>query len=101
MSRIIVQLHVHTGCDAISGFFGHGKKSVMKLFSKSKDLYSLLKGKFSITSFSTLLFNFLLAPNECATYSTNLLSFHAYWFQHEAVYAIYFYIIYFYILGKL
>ena len=56
MSRIIVQLHVHTGCDAISGFFGHGKKSVMKLFSKSKDLYSLLKGKFSNNSIFPLFF---------------------------------------------
>ena len=43
-SRIIVQLHVATGADSISGFFGHGKKSVMQNALKSKDAHSLLKG---------------------------------------------------------
>ena len=29
-SKIIVQLYYHTGADAVSAFFGHGKKSIMK-----------------------------------------------------------------------
>ena len=36
MSGIRVKLHVDTGCDAISSFFGQGKKSVMKLFLKTE-----------------------------------------------------------------
>ncbi len=41
MSKNVVQLHVNTGADAISGFFGHGKMSVVKNVMKSKDVVSL------------------------------------------------------------
>ena len=30
LATIIVQLHVLTGCDATSGFFGRGKKVIMR-----------------------------------------------------------------------
>jgi len=29
-SKVVLQLYYHTGADALSGFFGHGKKSVMR-----------------------------------------------------------------------
>ena len=29
-AKVIIQLYYHTGADAVSAFFGHGKKSVMK-----------------------------------------------------------------------
>ena len=40
VSKIIVPLHIH---DAISGFFAHGKKSVMEKTVKSLDAMQLLK----------------------------------------------------------
>ena len=43
MSNVIVQLHVATGCDSISAFYGHGKKSIMQQAMKSEDIYNLLK----------------------------------------------------------
>ena len=42
-AEIIVPLHIHTGADAISGFFGHGKKSVVKATFKSKEAHRLLE----------------------------------------------------------
>ena len=44
MAKIIVQLHVSTGADAISGFFGHGKMSIMKKVVKSESARGYLKG---------------------------------------------------------
>eukprot|EP00112_Aurelia_sp_Birch-Aquarium-sp1_P018096 Seg4270.2 transcript_id=Seg4270.2/GoldUCD/mRNA.D3Y31 product="hypothetical protein" protein_id=Seg4270.2/GoldUCD/D3Y31 len=41
MSKIVVQLHVNTGADAVSGFFGHGKMSVAKSVMKHGDIVSL------------------------------------------------------------
>ena len=41
MSKVIVQLHVNTGADAVSGYFGHGKMSVAKNVIKSGDINSL------------------------------------------------------------
>ena len=35
LPTIIVQLHVHTGCDATSSFFGRGKKVIMTNVMKS------------------------------------------------------------------
>eukprot|EP00794_Sanderia_malayensis_P017851 gene17851-19634_t len=43
VSKIIVPLHIHTGADAVSGFFGHGKKSVVEKTVKSSDAMQLLK----------------------------------------------------------
>lgn len=43
MSNVIVQLHVATGCDSISAFYGHGKKSIKQQAMKSEDIYNLLK----------------------------------------------------------
>ena len=43
VSKIIVPLHIHTGADAISGFFAHGKKSVMEKTVKSLGAMQLLK----------------------------------------------------------
>ena len=41
ISKIIVQLHVNTGADALSGFFGRGKMSVAKNVMESGDIISL------------------------------------------------------------
>ena len=40
-AKIIVPLHIHTGAVAISGFFGHEKKSVVKATFKSKEAHRL------------------------------------------------------------
>ena len=44
--KIIVPLHIHSGADAISAFYGHGKKSIVQSAIKSEDSLSLLYGKF-------------------------------------------------------
>ena len=41
MSNVIVQLHVATGCDSISAFYGHGKKSIMQQAMKSLYIYMI------------------------------------------------------------
>ena len=43
VSKIIVPLHIHTGADALSGFFGHGKKSVVEKTVRSLDAMELFK----------------------------------------------------------
>ena len=43
VSEIIVQLHVHSGADAVSGFFGRSKKSIYDLSIKSPDNMKLLE----------------------------------------------------------
>ena len=35
IARIIVPLHVNSGADAVSGFFGHGKKTILQKLMKS------------------------------------------------------------------
>ena len=44
VSKIIVPLHCHTGSDLSSGFYGHGKASIMKQLQKSQGSTSLLTG---------------------------------------------------------
>ena len=39
---IIIQLHVFTGCDSVSGFFGHGKSSVYPKPSNIEEVKQLL-----------------------------------------------------------
>ena len=41
VSKIIVQLNVNTGADAVSGFFGHEKMSIAKNVIKSGNINSL------------------------------------------------------------
>ena len=42
MSKIIVPLHVMTGCDVTSGFFGAGKRTMWKQVQKSTEAQVLL-----------------------------------------------------------
>ena len=42
MAKIIVRLHVMTGCDSVSSFFGIGKKSVWKNTKSSEEARALL-----------------------------------------------------------
>ena len=42
LATVIVQLHAHTGGDFTSGFYGHGKKTILKQLEKSQDAMSLL-----------------------------------------------------------
>ena len=42
MSKIIVPLHVMTGCDVTSGFFGAGKRTMWKRVQKSTEAQMLL-----------------------------------------------------------
>ena len=42
MAHVIVQLHVLTGCDHNCGFYGHGKKAVIKKVMKSSEARVLL-----------------------------------------------------------
>ena len=43
MAKVIIPLHVHTGADAVSGFFGQGKISVWRKMEKSpQEAISLL-----------------------------------------------------------
>ena len=43
MAEIIVRLHVMTGCDSVSSFFGVGKKNVWKNTVCSFEAQELLK----------------------------------------------------------
>ena len=42
ISSIIVQLHALTGADAISGFYGLSKRTILARVEKSEDAESLL-----------------------------------------------------------
>ena len=42
IAEIIVPLHIHTGADAVSGFYGHGKKSIFQSVVKSEEDCALL-----------------------------------------------------------
>ena len=42
VAKIIVPLHIHTGADAVSGFYGHGKKSIFQSVVKSEEACELL-----------------------------------------------------------
>ena len=44
MSEVIIQLHVITGCDHNSGFYGRGKKAIFEKVKKVEDARSLLHG---------------------------------------------------------
>ena len=48
IARIIVPLHVNSGADAVSGFFGHGKKTILQKVMKSEYAQTLLKGNYFI-----------------------------------------------------
>ena len=43
MSHIIIQLHVLMGCDSNSGFFGHGKRKLFEICSKSLEAGDFLQ----------------------------------------------------------
>ena len=43
VADIIVPLHIFSGCDTTSGFYGHGKKTVYDKVTKSQEACSLLK----------------------------------------------------------
>ena len=43
MSHIIIQLHVLTSCDSNSGFFGHGKRKLFEICSKSPEACDFLR----------------------------------------------------------
>lgn len=42
MAQVIVPLHIHTGADAVSGFFGHGKRTVFNSVQRSQEAKDLL-----------------------------------------------------------
>ncbi len=42
LASVLVQLHAFTGADAISGFFGQGKFSVLKKARKTPEFASLI-----------------------------------------------------------
>ena len=42
VAEIIVPLHIHTGADAVLGFYGHGKKSIFQSVVKSEEACELL-----------------------------------------------------------
>ena len=44
VADVIVPFHVHTGADAVSGFYGHGKPSIFESAMKSEEGRSLLQG---------------------------------------------------------
>lgn len=44
IADIIIPFHIHTGADAISSFYGHGKPSVFDTAMKSSEARELLKG---------------------------------------------------------
>ena len=48
IARIIVPLHVNSGADAVSGYFGHGKKTILQKVMKSEYAQTLLKGNYFI-----------------------------------------------------
>jgi hypothetical protein len=43
MAEIIIPLHVMTGCDSNSAFFGHGKKTIFNKVQESEEARNLLK----------------------------------------------------------
>ena len=42
VASIIIQLHILTGCDSVSGFFGHGKSSVYPKHANINEVKQLL-----------------------------------------------------------
>ena len=42
LAKVIVPFHCHTGCDFTSGFYGHGKASIMKQLQKTQGGTALL-----------------------------------------------------------
>ena len=44
ISKIIVPLHIITGCDHTSGFYGKGKKSILNKVKKDREAQELLHG---------------------------------------------------------
>ena len=46
MKNAIVPLHIVTGCDTVSSFFGIGKKSVWKRVEKDKEAQLLMSNLF-------------------------------------------------------
>lgn len=51
IAKVLIQLHVQTGADAISAFFGHGKSSVFHTVVKNENARHLLQSKFSHFSY--------------------------------------------------
>ena len=43
MGDVSIQLHVLTGCDSNSAFFGHGKKKIFDVVKSSEEARTLLK----------------------------------------------------------
>ena len=43
MSSILLQLHVYTGADCVSGFYGHGKTSIFATVAKSEEAQKILE----------------------------------------------------------
>ena len=58
MSKIIVPLHVMTGCDVTSNFFGVGKRTMLKQVQKSTETQMLLKN-FSHENFNKLIIGYI------------------------------------------
>ena len=56
VAEIIVPLHIHTGADAASGCYGHGKKSIFQSVVKSEEACELLTclGKVILVTEATL-----------------------------------------------
>ena len=44
IANVIIAFHVHTGADAISSFYGHGKQSAFDSAMKSEEARNLLQG---------------------------------------------------------
>ena len=44
VADVIVPFHIHTGADAVSSFYGHGKQSIFDTAMKSLEARKLLQG---------------------------------------------------------
>ena len=44
VANVIVPFHIHTGADAVSSFYGHGKLSIFETAMKSEEARKLLQG---------------------------------------------------------
>ena len=44
VADVIVPFHIHTGADAVSSFYGHGKPSIFDTATKSEEVRKLLQG---------------------------------------------------------
>ena len=44
VADVIVPFHIHTGADAVSSFYGHGKPSIFDTAMKSEEARKLLQG---------------------------------------------------------